>query len=256
MSKLVGKWGTIQIPSRNLEKLIEFSIEPDQIHKQKIVENLFENLSVSFEWLINHTVRAKKMAIQSIKIAYKERQQGSIAWVQHLGWAFHFITDWATPHHSPSSKSNPIPAMVGFGALFGGILGGLSTSSKKEKKERKNYFKEIIKGSLIGAGVMGTAGTVKLSKNHNKFEDICDERWQTLTFDTISPIFKEKKINLNLSQDWNTQLSEFQKLMKDLRNYANNLPSDWIDTCDQKEFIEYMIKIAIVMDFAAQMIMK
>jgi hypothetical protein len=251
LSRLVGKNGSIPIGSKYLHELIEFSIEPDQINKQEIAEHLLESLSVPFEWLIEHTIRAKKMAIQSIKRANKGKKEGKEGWLQHLGWAFHYIADWATPHHSPSSKSNQILPMAGLGALFGGILGGLSEASKMDKEK---FFKGITKGSLFGAGVMGAAGAVDLVINHNRFESKCDKRWKTLDFNKISSQFKSVRIPVKSSQTWETQLEKFKVLMDDLRKSAERLPSDWINTCSDDEFIQYMLQIAKVMDFAAQMV--
>lgn len=252
LSRLVSKEGTIPIRDESFHDIIEYSIEPDQINKQQIAENLFKNLSVPFKWLIEHTVRAKKMAVQCVQNAHQERNEGSKAWIRQLGWAFHYITDWGTPHHSPKSKSNPVPELTGLGALFGGILGGLSKVSKKDKEE---FFKGISRGSLIGAGVMGTAGAIGLVITHSKFEKECDQRWNDLDFDTISVQFKEARVKLNPSQSWDEQMKTFKDLLNRLRNLTEDLPSDWIQNCDESEFIEYMIEIARVMDFGAQMVM-
>jgi hypothetical protein len=252
LTRLVVEYGTIPMHSKYLKDLMEFSIEPDQINKQKIAENLFESLSVPFKWLVDHTIKAKKMAIQSIQIAQKEKKEGSEAWIRHLGWSFHYIADWATPHHSPKSKSNPIPAMAGLGALFGGILGGLSEASKKDKKK---FIDGIAKGSLIGAGVMGAAGAIDLAINHSKFENECDRRWNDLKVDTLYSKFESKKISIAHFPTQADQMNYFKELMTSIRNFAEDFPSDWIFTCSKGEFIEYMIKIAVVMDFAAQIIL-
>jgi len=253
LTRLVGEYGTIPVGSEYVEDLMAFSIEPDHINKQKIAENLFESLSVPLKWLIDHTVKAKKMAIQSIQIAQKEKKEGSKAWVRHLGWAFHYITDWATPHHSPKSKSNPLPVMAGLGALFGGILGGLSEASKKDKKK---FLNGIAKGSLIGAGMMGAAGAIDLAINHSKFEKECDRRWNNLTVDSIFIKFESKRISLAEISIKEDQMDYFKELMNSMRTYAEDIPSDWIFTCSDDEFIEYMIKIGVVMDFAAQLVLK
>jgi hypothetical protein len=252
LSKLVGEEGTVLINAEYLHDLIEYSIEPDQINKQQIAENLFKSLSVPFKWLIEHTVRAKEMAVRCVHNARQEKDAGKKTWIRQLGWAFHYIADWATPHHSPKSKSNPVPELAGLGALFGGILGGLSKASKKDKGE---FFKGISRGSLIGAGVMGTAGAVGLAINHSKFEKECDQRWRALNFDTVSTQFKKVRIKLNSSKPWDEQVNKFKELLNSLRNRCEDLPSDWINICDEGEFIEYMIEIARVMDFASQMVM-
>jgi hypothetical protein len=252
LARLVGLNGTIQIPPKYQQEIEEFSIEPDELNRKEIAKSLIKNLSVPMTWLIDHTIRAKEMAIHSLQRAKKEKKDGSEDWVRYLGWAFHYITDWATPHHSPISKSNPVLVMSGLGALFGGILGGLSEARKKDKKE---YIKGIAKGSLIGAGVMGAAGSIDLAINHNKFENECDRRWKLLKFDVISSAFESEEILLSKEMDWKDQLDKFKELMNSLRAYAEGLPPEWIDRCTENEFIDYMVEIAKVMDIASQMVM-
>ncbi len=256
LSRLVGIKGTIPISSDHLEELVNASIEPDNLNKKKIAENLFENLSVPFEWLIDHTIRAKTMALQSIRNSHKAKKDGKEEWVRYLGWGFHFITDWATPYHSPTSKSNPVPALTGLGALFGGVLGGLSEVSKKGKTDKKDILKGVAKGSLLGAGRMGAAGAVKLSIEHTEFESECENRWKSMDLDDFHSPFEKETITLSPSQSWDNKAEIFKNLMKKVRNRANNLPSDWVFKCSDKEFVEYMVAIAKVMDLAVQMVIR
>ncbi len=128
LAELVGKYSSIPMEDWALEELIKASIEPDEINKQKIAEDIINSLIIPIEWLVNHTIKAKSIAIRCIMEAYHAKSRNDASWLRYLGWATHYIADWGTPPHSPTSRSNLVPALAGAGAIIGGIIGGIEKS--------------------------------------------------------------------------------------------------------------------------------
>lgn len=251
LAKLVATSGLVKFNQDQISKLIQASIEPDETNKQRIMENIIDALTIPVEWLINHTVRAKALAIRCVWSAYESRRNDDPSWTHYLGWAFHYIADWGTPHHSPISKSNPVPAMTGLGAIIGGVLGGLS----KEGKDLGEVLEGIAKGALIGAGLSGVAGIVGLVIEHNEFEIQCDARWDS-NLNLIKKSFnkiKEQFIPLNKI---GLAFENLERLLGNLRFECNNLRPDWIYKSSDIDYSNYMANIARIMSFACQIVVR
>ena len=231
--------------------LIKYSIEPDETNKQRIMENILNALTIPIEWLVNHTIRAKDLAIRCIWSAYEAKQNEDPNWVRYLGWALHYIADWSTPHHSPISRSNPVPAITGLGTLIGALLGGLAKSGEGLEE----VLKGAAKGALIGGGISGVASIVGLAIEHNAFEIECDNRWDVNSNLTIQR-FNKLKNNFIPSKEIGIAFESFEGLMEDLRYECNNLRSDWISVSSDGEYSDYLGNIALVMNFACQMVMR
>jgi hypothetical protein len=251
LAKLVGKYGSISMDPRNLEILINSALEPDQINKRLIAENILNTLTVPVEWLINHTIRAKELAIRCLYEAFENRYKGDDSHLKYLGWAFHFIADWGTPPHSPTAKSNPVPALIGIGALIGGILGGISAS----QNDLGEVLKGIAIGAVAGAGISAIPGLIGLAIIHNDFEILCERRWERLESNIIN-CFKKRKNDQFPFEKFENAIDRFEEMMDKLRQKANNLSANWIATCKESEFVDYIIQIAIIMDFTCQMILR
>ncbi len=251
LARIVLIENSIPLVSEDLEKLVDSTIEPDNINKKLIAESLVNVLTVPVEWLVDHTIRAKELANDCIKKANEAYKEKDPSWLRLTGWAFHYIADWGTPHHSPTSKSNPVITSAGIGAIIGGIVGAISKSGKGKGEIKKG----ITQGALAGAGVGGGIGTINLAIKHSKFEALCDERWN-IHVDFIHNHFKLKKVDSPIHLELDQALQVFDKRMDQLRSYSNNLPANWIKISDELQFGEYMVQIALVMDYAYQIIIK
>lgn len=249
LARLVGTYGAISMEQWALEMLVNSAVEPDQINKRKIMENITNVLTVPIEWLFDHTIRAKDLAVQCLLKALKAHHEGNYYWPICLGWAFHFIADWGTPHHSPTSKSNPVLRLV-INAIIESIVSGISKSGKQSW----DILKEMLKEALIRVGVSGLTGLITLAINHYVFEIYCDKRWKSQAL-LIRNRFKTINWSQNPPKQIKTAFKTFEEMMDNLRYDANNLRSNWILDSKDSEFIDYMVQIAIVMDFAYQIIM-
>lgn len=246
LAELVGKYGSIPMEVWALEVLIKASIEPDEINKQKIAEDIINSLIIPIEWLVNHTIKAKSIAIRCIWEAYNAKSRNDTSWLRYLGWATHFIADWGTPPHSPTSRSNPVPALVGAGAIIGGVIGGI----EKSGSDLGEILIGIAKGALIGAGISGVAGLIGLAIEHSDFEIKCDKHWESIAH-LIKDNFIRKKGRKYPPEQLEQALEKFELMMDNLRQKSDNLPSEFKDNI---ELAEYMADIAVVMDFAFQII--
>ncbi len=249
LADIVGTFGSTPIYNDLLEVLIESSVEPDKINIELIANDFLNNLIVPVEWLINHGIRAKELAVRSIMEALNAYKIGDNAWAKYLGWSFHYIADWGTPHHAPFSKSNPIPTLMGAGLIIGGFFGGLSKSGQGLKE----ILKGIVKGVAIGGSITGAVALVDLAIEHNEFEKHCDLRIKDL-LSLIIRIFKKQKKSLNF-KNLSNALQLFEDKMDGLRRECNDLAPDWIYESNDKTFANYMAKIAIIMDIASQIVM-
>ena len=248
LAELVGKYGTLPMENWALEEVIKASIEPDEINKQKIAEDIINSLIIPIEWLVNHTIKAKSIAIRCIREAYYAKSKNDTSWLRYLGWTTHFIADWGTPPHSPTSKSNLVPALAGVGAIIGGIIGGID----KSESDLGEVLIGIAKGALIGAGISGVVGLISLAIEHSDFEIKCDRHWESAT-QLIEDNFKRKKGLTNPHEQLEQALEKFELMMDNLRQKSDNLPSEFKDNI---ELAEYMADIAVVMDFAFQIIVR
>ena len=241
-ARLVGTYGALQMEPEALEIIINASVEPDQIDKEIFKKNILYGA----KWLYNHTIDAKELAVNYLRNAYDAYANDESSWIRELGFAFHFITDWGTPHHSLNSNSNPLVGLTKVGAQLGGAIGGISKSGKNSEKE--------LKGSLIGGGIMGLIGLVALPISHSRFESRCDERWEE-NLPLVSDFFRTKVESNQIPEQLDLAFDLFEKKMNNLRQLCEKLPTFWIDRCDNVEYANYMVEIALVMNFACQILM-
>ena len=251
MARLVGTYGSTPMDLWAIELLINASIEPDRINKQKITDDISNAFSVPIERLFDHTIRAKELTVYFIHEAFNTRHKGINSWLKILGWAFHYIADWGTPHHSPISKSNPIPTWTVGGAISGAIINSII----KPGKNLGDALKKIVEGALWGGGLGFGAGAIDLVIKHSDFESLCDERWKTHST-LVKNHFEVKKGCRQLPNQLEPALKLLEEMMDNLRQKCNNLPVKWIKTCSKSEFADYMAQIGIIMDFACQIVVK
>lgn len=86
---------------------------------------------------------------------------------------------------------------------------------------------------------------LKFKVDHDKFEVICEERWQQ-----DEPIIKDNFIKFKHKRMSFVDLEIFNEMMDELQVKCENLLLDWIINCTDQEFARYMTDIAIVMDVA------
>jgi hypothetical protein len=229
LARLVGLYGSYPIDSNNLQILEISSIEPDRLNREEIAKGPLKAIKTTVEWLVDHTLKAKELSIQYLNETNKAYKIGDPSWIRWLGWCFHFITDWATPYHSPSSKSNPI----------------IQSTSGRFKTAYEN------KEGLV-APILDTVSTLIKSKvDHDNFEDICEKRWQQ-----NETLVRKNFVKLKKNRESNLDLKGFSTMMDNLRVNCENLSADWIITSTNQEFAAYMTEIAKVMDFACCIIME
>ncbi len=228
LARLVGLYGSYPIDSNNLQTLELASVEPDRQHKEEINKGAFKAMKTSIEWLVDHTIRAKELAIHYIKEATKAYNSGDHSWSRWLGWCFHFITDWATPYHSATSKSNPI----------------LDSTDDILNKASENDE------GLLMTTLKVVSNLIKFKIGHDNFENECEERWQQ-NESIIQDTFIKSKNNRMPFVD----LKVFNEMLDDLRLKCKNLPADWSIKSTNQEFARYMTDIVIVMDVACSMVL-
>lgn len=225
LARLVGLYGSYPVASNNLQILESSSVEPDFLNREEISKGpfKFKAITTSIKWLVDHTIRAKELSIQYIKEAIKAYNSGDHSWSRWLGWCFHFITDWAVPYHSATSKSNP-------------ILNSTSDIFKKASENDEGLLLPILEIVF---------NLIKFKVDHDKFEDKCEERWQQNETIVKNNFIKFKNIRMSFAD-----LNVFNGVMDDLRLKCENLPADWSINSTNQEFARYMAEIAIVMDVA------
>ena len=247
LAKLVGQYGSSLIDPNALEIVVNASVEPDKIDREKFSENFFFGI----KWLFNHTIGAKELAVSYLRNACDAYAKKNNSWLKNLGFAFHFITDWGTPYHSPTSKSNPFLDITEVGAKLGGKIGIMSKSNKNWRDE----LREFVKGALIGGGIFGSIALILLYFSHNNFESRCDELWNE-NIPLIRKHFRGKLVHPKLPKKINLALDLFEEKMNNLHQRSENLHADWIDNCSNEEYADYMSDISIVMDLACQIVIK
>ena len=234
---LVGRFGACPLDQDNLAILISSSVEPDQD-------------KISLKKLYDHTINARRLTLRNIKIAIVNRRECNPLWIKYLGWAFHFITDWGTPYHSPISISNPVIWKTLLNTTIGIISEYVNTMGNDRKKRILGIAKKALE---IGLPTLGTE-LKNLIINHGEFEDFCDNQWIEYK-SLIHNKFMLRKVRYRPSMQLGQTFEELNSLMNNLRQYCNNMPSDWTKNCDGSKFADYMVKIANVLDFACQIVM-
>lgn len=241
---MVGTFGTSPFKIKTLEIIVNAAVEPDRIDKIRFSKDFFYGI----KWLYNHTIGAKDLATKYFKKSYNAFIRNDNSWAKKLGLAFHFITDWGTPHHSPISNSNPVLDLTKAGAKLGGTIGVMSESSTSTLD-----VKSFIKGAIIGGGVSGGIGLIFLHLAHKNFENRCDERWKE-NLQLIRDIFKIKTGHQKIPSQLDIALDHFEEKMISLSQLRDNLPVNWINNCSEVKFAEYMVEIALVMDFVFKVV--
>lgn len=250
LAKLVGTHGSNTLNRDELEVLIESALDPDKTNRRLITESIINALTVPIEWLVDHTIRAKALAIRCIWEAVNARLHGDPSWIRLLGWALHYIADWGTPQHSPISKSNPALPLIGFGTIIGGLYGGFS----KKGAGLVEVLKGIAKGAFEWGLISSIPALASLAIVHSAFEERCNERWREHA-NLIEEQFKLVEKHRQPPKQLEQALELFEEKMNDLRRICINLKANWIYSCDKCEFADYMTKIALVMDLAIQITM-
>ena len=252
LANLVGAYGSVPINKIDLSELIRASIEPDIVKRKDIEKNLHiipKVILILFDWLGKHTIGAKEMAILNLTRAYNAHLKDDPSWISFLGWTLHYITDWGTPHHSPISVANPVIPTTIIGGIGMGLLGIIAN--------RKNGLKKMLEGAarwgLFGTAVSGGSSLIKLYLDHDSFEKQCDEYWNRYG-SSINRKFASQKKVLHLPRSFEEAIIVFDKQMNFLRTICNSTSPDWIFSNDGENFADYMVQIAIVMDFAIQII--
>ncbi len=223
LARLVGLYGSHAIDSDNLQILESSSVEPDEINREGLGKGMFEAIMTSVGWFTDHTFKAKELSIQYINKASEAYNSGDHSWSRLLGWCFHYITDWVTPYHSLKSMSRY-------------ISDSKSYKSNKESANDDGFFLNFLKG---------VSGLLKFKIDHDKFEVICEERWQQ-----NEPIIKDNLIKFKNNRMSFVDLEIFNEMMNELQVKCENLLLDMIIDCSDQEFALYMTDIAIVMDVA------
>ncbi len=224
LARLVGLFGTHTMNSSNLEILVSSSVEPDEINREEVSKSMLEAISTSIVWMVDHTDRAKELAIQNIIKASKAYNSGDPLWSRWLGWAFHFITDWATPYHSSNARTKYI------------------VDSKKDILDIKSKNGGISIGKIIANKILNA---MMFKTDHDKFEEICEERWQQNIFIIKDNFIKSKENFLGF-----VNLEIFSLKMDELQATSEKRNLEWIQNCSDQEFSQYMVDIAAIMDIA------
>ncbi len=229
LARLVGLYGSHFIDSDNLQILEASSVEPDEINRERLRKGMFEAIMSSIGWFVDHTDRAKELSIQNINKTSEAYNSGDQSWSRWLGWVFHFITDWGTPYHSSNTMSEY-------------ILNSKSDIFNKESENGGESFWTILLDRFFNL--------IKFKVDHDKFEDICEERWQQNDSIIKDNFIKFKENNISF-----VDLEIFSEKMDELRAKYENKLLDWITDCSDQEFSLYMTDIAKVMDVACRIVL-
>ena len=252
LARLVGVYGSVRVQKKLLPELLNASVEPDLENRQKIegsLEIIYKVIPTLSKWYYEHTIGAKETAISNLKNAHYALIKGDQAWISFLGHALHFIADWGTPYHSPFSLVDtviPITVMGGIGiGIFGLIVNLLNESDE--------IFENTTKWGLLGAAASGGISLIYQYFEHKNFEEQCDEYWDSYE-NIIIQKFTSIKNHFQFPKDFEDAVEIFEKMMNDLRNISKNTVPDWILQNNGYNFSDYMVQIALVMDFAVRII--
>ncbi len=226
LTRLVGLYGTHRTNYRNLRLLEFYSVEPDEKRRKQLRKGMRERIVSSYGWLSEHTRRAKELSIKNLDKACEAYKSGDQSWVKWLGRCFHYITDWATPYHSVK-------------LIYKYILTSRSDNLYEESPQDR------ISRNILDV----MTNLVKLILEHNKFENLCEKRWQE-----IELLVREKFIKFTHNKSFSVDLRMFIKLMDDLHLRVEGLSANWASNSTNQEFAIYMTRIAIVMDIACRLV--
>jgi len=112
--------------------------------------------------------------------------------------------------------------------------------------------KGVVQWGLLGASGAAAATSVIQYIKHNEFEKECDALWIKYEH-LIEAKYNFLEINSQIPYNFEEALEKFNKIMYNLRNTCENTSPDWI-LADGNNFINYMLKIAVVMDYAYKII--
>lgn len=251
LTELVFEVGLGYNSKRDLMKLLNASIEPDLENRRQIEENLdspLKILPILSNWLTEHTSGARKLALENLEKAYYARLRNEPHWTYFLGLTFHYITDWATPYHSPISLAKKVIPY----SILGGIGAILIKSVVNLINETNESQEGIAQWGLLGAGTASGISLITQYIKHNEFEKQCDDLWTK-----YEPLIRKKFNSLNISNQLPSSFEEamknFNQLMSKLRYTCENTSPDLI-LADGNNFVDYLIKIAIVMQYACKII--
>ena len=247
---IVGTSGTQPLCNKSLEILIESSVEPDRINLELIANDILNSLVVPIEWLINHGIRAKELAVRSIMESSNAYQIGDNAWIKYLGWVFHYIADWGHTLSCTFLEVKSNSCNNGNGT----INWRLAWWTFQGRARFKRNIKTNAKGVAVGGGISGTVALIDLAIEHNEFEKHCNRRIKE-NLDLIVKTFKKKRKSLKF-ENMSNALQFFEIKMDELRQDCNNLPQDWVYSSNNKYFASYLAKIANIMDIASQIVMR
>lgn len=236
LSNLVMELGSVRIKPIKAKRIVDASIEPDFFNKQEIESNILNSPKVYYNWWVNHTFRAGTLAISYIQEAKKAYWNRQSIWSQFLGWAFHFITDRATPYHSPVKLNRFINSIMDYFEVGTKRLNGFSI--------RDQIWIMILN---VGANLFDKA--IDLKKNHDVFELQCEQKWipcKNLTYEIFLNLKKPVKSMINLSL--------IEKRLESLHQKYINISLEWINLCNN--YAIYMAEIATIMDLACQFVLK
>ncbi len=229
LARLVGLYGSHAIDSENLQILVSKSVEPDEIEREGLRKGMLEAVMTSIGWFAGHTDRAKELSIQHINKTYEAYNSGDQSWSRWLGWVFHYITDWATPYHSLKTMSKFI------------LDSKSDTSNNESENSGVSPWIRLLEKLLNAA---------KFKAEHDKFEYICEERWQQSNSIIKDNFIKFKENNISF-----VDLEIFSEKMDGLRAKYENKLLGWITDCSDQEFSRYMTDIAKVMDVACRIVL-
>ncbi len=252
LAELVGAYGSVHINKKFLPELVIASVEPDLKNTQNIENNLDDLpkiIIILSKWFIEHTIGAKELAFLNLRNSYEARLKDDPSWIGFLGLVFHYITDWGTPYHSPVSLANPVIPTT--------VIGGISTGVLRLILNWISGSREILNGvtkwGLSGAAASGGISLISLYLEHKNFEEQCDEYWDN-NKNLITKQFLAQKKGFHLPRNFEEAIEIFEKKMKDLRTLCNNTSPNWILSSVGKNYANYMVQIAVVMDLAIQII--
>ncbi len=226
LTRLVGLYGINKIGSKNLKLLEFFSIEPDEKRKNQLRKGIREKIVGLFGWFSDHTRGSKELSIKNLIKAHKTYKSGDRSWVKYLGRSFHYIADCATPYHSVKLISKYILT-----------------------SENVNLYEESSEGRIIRIILDLITNPLKLIAEHNRFEKICEKRWQE-----IELIIRDKFVRFTHNKSLSINLGKFNKLMDDLHLRVKDLSANWANNSSNQEFAIYMTRIAIVMEVACRLV--
>ncbi len=114
-------------------------------------------------------------------------------------------------------------------------------------------LKNATKWGIVGAVVSGIFSLINQYLDHKKFEEQCDEYWDKYE-NLIIQKFKSIKKKFNTHKFFEEAVEIFEMKMNNLLNISNDTTPDWILLENGYNFADYMVQIALVIDFANQII--